>query len=205
MIGFSLTGCDVAIPPAIMYVAVELAAGRDPVVDGAKIVEQAAKQVGKTAGSTPTVQVVSTVPSQASKIVVTGKERLEVNKFTIPIDNCGGSSNVSQKISQSQSFVHKIVQDNSGKAGLELSIPWAKLMLELQTKYGYEDGQTDTRTINVDMSATPHTNQSYVLTWYEEWEIGTAEVVNNDKMARIPFRVKTNMIYDMASQQLKCP
>jgi len=133
-------------------------------------------------------------------------QTIETNKVTVPINNCGGSAPVVQQFVQSQTFIHEYRMEAGAGAGVSVSLPvgWAKLVFELQAKYGFEQGQIDTRTVGTTLEAAPGTNQVYVVTWKEVWEAGTANVlVGNDSLV-IPFRVRTNLIYSIDSNKLGC-
>ncbi|GAB1472076.1 hypothetical protein MASR2M66_29540 [Chloroflexota bacterium] len=133
-------------------------------------------------------------------------ERVETNKLTVPINNCAGSVEVSQKYSQSQTFVHQYTGEVGFNIGIEIPFAaWAKLTPEFTAKYGFENGQVDTRTVEYNMAAAPGTNVVYIVTWSEVWETGTANVINGNDTIVVPFRVKTNLIYDIASEPRTCP
>jgi hypothetical protein len=78
------------------------------------------------------------------------------------------------------------------------------LVAELQAKYGFEQGQIDTRQISYHMEALPGTNQVYVITWQEVWDSGVAQVNAGNDNITIPFRVKTNLVYQVDSTRLDC-
>ena len=58
-------------------------------------------------------------------------EEIEVDKITVPLDNCGGSAVIHQKFSNTQTFVYKYLEDKTYSGGAEISIPvitWAKIV-----------------------------------------------------------------------------
>lgn len=133
-------------------------------------------------------------------------EQVETNKLTVPINNCAGSVEVSQKYTQTQTFVHQYTGEIGFNIGVEIPLPlWAKLTPEFTAKYGFENGQVDTRTVEYNMAAAPGTNVIYIVTWSEVWESGAANVINGNDTIVVPFRVKTNLIYDIASEPRNCP
>lgn len=44
----------------------------------------------------------------------------------------------------------------------------------------------------------------YAITWKEVWESGIADMVVGKDTINIPFRIKTNLIYEVNSTQLSC-
>ncbi len=135
----------------------------------------------------------------------TRTDTVEVNKITVPINNCGGSAPISQKYTQSQTFVQQYTVEAGVKIGVDIPVAsWLRLLPELQAKYGFEQGQISTQTAEYNMAAEPRTNQVYVVTWKEVWESGTAEVTAGADMVLVPFKVKTNLIYQVDSQALQC-
>lgn len=136
----------------------------------------------------------------------TKTERVETNKLTVPINNCSGSMEVSQRYTQAQTFVYQYTGEVGFNIGVEIPfIAWAKLTPEFTAKYGFENGQVDTRTVEYNMAAAPGTNVVYIVTWSEVWESGAANVTNGNDTIVVPFRVKTNLIYDIASEPRTCP
>ena len=136
----------------------------------------------------------------------TTESEVEINKITIPIDNCGGSASISQKYSQTQAFVKQVNSEFSAKIGVEIPIVvWVKLIAEVQAKYGFEQGQLDSRTIEYQMGAEPKSHVIYVITWKELWNSGTAELTSSNQSFSVPFRAKTNLIFQIDSKKLACP
>lgn len=129
-----------------------------------------------------------------------------VNKITVPINNCGGSANIVQEYTQTQIFVHEYHAEVGGSVGLEVPLPFnlLNLQLELQAKYGFEQGQVASRTVSYRMEAEPGTNQIYVITWQEVWDTGTAQTITGADTITVPFQVKTNLIYKVDSSKLPC-
>ncbi|MFL5627374.1 MAG: hypothetical protein ACJ788_17500 [Ktedonobacteraceae bacterium] len=133
-------------------------------------------------------------------------ETIETNKLTIPINNCGGSSKITRDQMYTQSFLHTYSVEADAGVGAELSLPggWTTLLLDLQTKYGFQQNQFEAKTESYHMEAEPGTNQVYVITWQEVWESGTAQVVKGSDVITIPFRVKTNLISSVDSSRMDC-
>lgn len=129
-----------------------------------------------------------------------------VNKITVPINNCGGSAKIIQEYTQTQVFVHEYRAEVGGSLGLGIPLPFnlLNLQLELQAKYGFEQGQVASRTISYHMEAEPGTNQIYVITWQEVWDTGTAQTITGADTITVPFQVKTNLIYEVNSSKLPC-
>jgi hypothetical protein len=134
----------------------------------------------------------------------TTSEIIELNKFTVPIDNCAGSVRVSQKYTQSQTFIHEYHEETIAGVDLELPIFFTKIVPELQTRYGYENGQIETKTVEYDMAADPYTKITYIVTWQEVWENGVAKVNSDGTPIEVNFKAKTNLIYRIDSEPAPC-
>jgi len=134
----------------------------------------------------------------------TSTQSIDVNKFTVPIDNCAGSVVVSQKYIQSQTFIHEYHQETTAGVSVEIPLFFVKIVPELQTRYGYENGQIETKTVEYNMAAEPQTKVTYIVTWQEVWETGTAEVTSGSDLIEIPFKVKTNLVYQIDSEPSSC-
>jgi hypothetical protein len=155
---------------------------------------------------------VATEGTQTSGIFVqdisyaTRIEQIVTNKLTVPINNCAGSVEVSQKYTQTQTFVHQYTSEIGFSIGIEIPLPlWSKLTPEFQAKYGFENGQIDSRSIEYNMAAAPGTNVIYIITWSEIWESGAANVINGNDTIIVPFRVKTGLMYGVSSEPGTCP
>jgi hypothetical protein len=174
------------------------------------------KEIGSTLlKDDGTIVVVSkNIPSNgtltANNITIEGinyattSEIVELNKFTVPIDNCAGSVRVSQKYTQSQTFIHEYHEETSAGVSLELPIFFVKIVPELQTRYGYQNGQIETKTVEYDMAAEPYTKVTYIVTWQEVWENGVAKVNSNGTPIEVNFKAKTNLIYKIDSEPASC-
>jgi hypothetical protein len=145
------------------------------------------------------------VDAQVQDIKYDDNPRLvELNKFTVSIDNCGGSAPISQKYTQSQTFIHEYHTNVSFGIGLEISLFWLAVVPQLQFESGYSNGQIETKTIEYDMRAEPKTRVTYVFTWQEEWKTGAAEVMSGGDLISIPFEIRTNLIYNTDSESFSC-
>lgn len=129
---------------------------------------------------------------------------VELNKFTVSIDNCAGSAPITQKYTQSQSFIHEYHTSVTGGIGLEISLFWLKVVPQLQVESGYSNGQIETKTIEYEMQAEPKTRVTYVFTWQEEWKSGVAEVTAGGDLISIPFEIRSNLIYSTQSEPSSC-
>lgn len=166
--------------------------------DGTIVALSAPTPTGADAGDT----VFSTVESLSTGQTT---ENVILNKLTVPINNCGGSGRITQRYTQSQTFIHEYVSEFGGSAGVEVGVPWAKLIVELQAKYGFEQGQVDSRTADTTLDVEPGTNQIFVIVWSEVWDSGTATIMAGNDRIEAPFRVKKDVIYSIDSQKLACP
>lgn len=166
--------------------------------DGTIVVLSAASLAGNDTGGNALSAIESLSTGQSTDNVVS-------NKITVPINNCGGSGRVIQRYTQSQTFIHEYVSEVGGSVGIEAGVPWAKLLVELQAKYGFEQGQVDSRTADTTLEVEPGTNQVFVIVWSEVWDSGTATVMAGNDRIEAPFRVKKDVIYSIDSQKLACP
>ncbi len=138
----------------------------------------------------------------------TSVENVVLEKITIPIDNCKSDIAIKTPYSYSRTYIHKYIQEDTVGGGLNISIPkieWAKIVFELKSKYGFEDEQVNTSTITYDLAANPYSYQFYTITGTEIWENGLANVVKDNQPISVPFRVKTNLIYQISSETRQCP
>lgn len=135
-------------------------------------------------------------------------EEVPVNTI-LPINvlnNCDGTVEVGQKYTQTQTFIHKYTSEIGLTIGAEIPIGiWGKIMPSLQAQYGFEDGQVDTISIEYNTAAAPGTSVAYIVTLKELWESGVATVTTGNSEGKVPFRVKTNLIYEITSQPRTCP
>lgn len=151
-------------------------------------------------------------PAQLSDVAVkeiqysNQTEEVEINRLTIPLDNCGGSVELSQKYTYTQTFIHEYTTETGFTIGAEIPVyAWAKVLAEIQTKYGFKNGQIDTRAIEYNMAAAPRTSVVYYVVWKEIWETGTGNVSVTNSALNVPFRVKTNVVYEVSSEPRTCP
>lgn len=135
----------------------------------------------------------------------TGTDNVIVNKLTVPINNCGGSGRVTQRYVQSQTFIHQYTAEMGGGVGVQFGLPWMQLLVELQGKYGFENGQIDSRTADTTLEVEPGTNQVFLIEWSEVWDTGVATMLISSDRVESPFRVKKDVIYRIDSQRLECP
>jgi hypothetical protein len=136
----------------------------------------------------------------------TGQDVVQLNKITVPINNCGGSSPVSQEYSYEQTFYHEYKSEYT--AGVESGIPlpagWPEIVVELQAKYGFEQGQIASQKAVYHMEAQPKTKVVYVVNWQEVWDTGVATALAGNDLIEVPFRIRTNVIYEITSEEFSC-
>ncbi len=131
-------------------------------------------------------------------------QEIIVNRLTVPMNNCGGNAIVSQNYTQSQTLIHEYHAD----IGAGISIPvgsWIKVIPELQANFGYEQGQIETKTLEYNMATDPGTNVTYVITWKEIWETGSVDLLSGTDTVSFPFRARTDLVYQIDSEDLPCP
>lgn len=145
---------------------------------------------------------------QVEKINILGSETNELSAMTIPIliNNCGGSSKVTQKYTRTQTFIHEFSTGIGVKVGVDISLPiWFSVVGELQSQYNFKSGQVDTRTLDTELAAEPHTSVQYVIKWQEIWDYGEAEITDTTTTMSVPFKVKKELSYSIQSEGLGCP
>lgn len=133
-------------------------------------------------------------------------QTIDVNRINIPINNCQGSSRISQKYIQTQTYMHEYRVE--AQAGVSVDIPlalWLKVVPELSLRYGFSQGQIDTTTVEYDLIAEPGQYINYFITWQEEWGTGTVDLSENNQRILVPYRVKMNLTYKIESQAQSCP
>lgn len=185
---------DVATLPPEMQIANSLRLRSD----GAIVVESP---------NEPAAAATADSSSEVDSLSVESKEDTkQLKKITVPINNCGGNTTVSQQYTQAQTFVHTYNIGWTGGVGGEIPLPLRlHLIAGLELKYGFEHGQIDTRSIEYTMAAQPHSNVRYVVTWSEVWEDGTTALEMGGAKIEVPFKVRTNLIYAVDSVPLGCP
>lgn len=161
--------------------------------------------LASTITTTNNLQSVTSSISLQGMNIAEPSESIEINKLTVPINNCGGSAKISQKYTQTQSFVRQMSSEATASIGGEIPVVvWLKLVAELQIKYGFEQGQIDSRTIEYEMSAEPETNVVYTITWQEIWQKGFADLKSGSTEVKVPFRIKSDLIYSIDSSKESC-
>ncbi len=98
----------------------------------------------------------------------TGTEELHLETERIPIDNCGGPAAVTVRRQISKSFYHDVYVDVDSGVQIDAIL----VSTALGQTYGYEEGEMETRSFGIDMTAPAHTRVVYVLEWKEVWVKG---------------------------------
>ncbi len=147
-----------------------------------------------------------------SRILIQGitynvsQESVEINTEIIPIDNCNGNSSVLQEISVSQTIYHEYTTEVGATAGLNLPIPvgWPNILVELQAKYGFKQGEINSKQVSSTIEVQPGTNVMYTVTWLETWESGIAVVKAGTDLLEVPFRVRKSITHKTDSEAFSC-
>jgi len=136
----------------------------------------------------------------------TSTELIEINRITVPINNCNGSSAVSQEYTYSQLYYHEYKAEESTSFGVSASLPkgWPQIVATLENSYGFQQGEVSAQEVSYNMEAEAQTNVTYTVTWSEEWESGSALVDTADGVVEVPFTVRKNVIYDIQSEKFDC-
>ncbi|NIV32792.1 MAG: hypothetical protein GWN58_26105, partial [Anaerolineae bacterium] len=83
----------------------------------------------------------------------TGTEELHLETERIPIDNCGGPAAVTVRRQISKSFYHDVYVDVDSGVQIDAIL----VSTALGQTYGYEEGEMETRSFGIDMTAPAHT------------------------------------------------
>ena len=129
----------------------------------------------------------------------------EINEFDpirIPINNCGGTSDLVQKYTKT--YIHKIINETASTVGAGIQILWFSIMAEVESRYGVEDGQVTT--FETTMTVPAGQMVEYSIVRRQVWESGTARVDNNGTTIEMDYRVMKYEVYDVsAPEQKSCP
>jgi len=158
-----------------------------------------------TSSETTTAQIGDSNTEVKNIVGDEGLQVVDLSKFVVPINNCGGSSLFSQKYVQSQTMIHEYRAETT--AGIKFDFPvgiWLAIVPELQTKYGYEQGQIETKTVEYEMAVEPKTRVTYTITWQEVWQTGFAEILSGNDTILVPYRAKSYLVYKVDSEPLGC-
>lgn len=98
----------------------------------------------------------------------TGTEIVSSTRESLVISNCGGPAALTVIKSLSKSFSHDVIVQAGADAGINKSIVSAGVALQ----YGVQAGQSDVRTIAVEMTAPEFKKVAYELEWREIWKLG---------------------------------
>lgn len=133
------------------------------------------------------------------------QETVEINREIFSIENCQGNSVLSQTTSAIQTFYHEYETEVKGAMQADLFL-LAKLpiLLELQARYGFVQGQINSKEVSFNMEAQPETNVTYTLIWLETWESGIAIVEIESERLEVPFRVRKSIAYEVSSEASNC-
>lgn len=119
------------------------------------------------------------------------------------IENCQGNSALSQVNSSTQTFYHEYETEVLATASVDLPIK-LPVLLELQARYGFVQGQVNSKQVSFNMEAQPGTSVVYTLIWLETWESGIAIVEAESEKFEVPFRVRKSVTSDISSETSDC-
>lgn len=131
------------------------------------------------------------------------QETIEINREIFSIENCQGNSVLSQTTGATQTFYHEYETEVTATASVDLPIK-LPVLLELQARYGFVQGQVNSKEVSFNMEAQPGTNVTYTLIWLETWESGVAIVEAESEVIEVPFRVRKSVAYDISSEASAC-
>ena len=98
----------------------------------------------------------------------TGTEQLYMETERVPINNCSGPASVTVYREISKTFTHEVYIEAGAEVGLNIGVVSA----ELGERYGIRDGEAETRTVGVSLTAPAHSKVVYYLEWREVWAKG---------------------------------
>ncbi|MCB8966359.1 MAG: hypothetical protein H6660_05630 [Ardenticatenaceae bacterium] len=131
------------------------------------------------------------------------QETVEINREIFSIENCQGNSVLSQVTSSTQTFYHEYETETTATASVDLPIK-LPVLLELEARYGFVQGQINSKEVSFNMEAQPGTNVTYTLIWLETWESGVAIVEVESERLEVPFRVRKSVTSDISSEASAC-
>jgi hypothetical protein len=98
----------------------------------------------------------------------TGTEELYLETEQVPINNCNGPAAVTVHRQISKTIYHDVYVD----AGADVNLDAILVSTALGQRYGYQDGEMETRSFGVDLTAPANARVVYVLEWREVWVKG---------------------------------
>ncbi len=142
------------------------------------------------------------VGEPALDIVEIGTNAEIIDSETIPLFNCNNLNEYQLDIERTRTIEHKVTAEGQIEAGLH-----SIFVLSLAGRYGVEDGQTETRSYTVHLTAPPNSWNEYTINWRYLWREGQIIVYSPDNTQQVyPYRVRAGlefMITDIATKS--CP
>lgn len=131
-------------------------------------------------------------------------EEIELTRLVFPINNCAGNVRLSQQYSETKTFIHEYQFEVGAKVGATIPTIFGILSPQLQAKYGFKNGEVETKTFNYELAAEPGTGTKYTIIYREIWEVGTADLRIGNDLATIPFRIKKTLIQQIDTEKINC-
>jgi hypothetical protein len=138
-------------------------------------------------------------------------EKRTVSTETIPQNNCGGSTDISNTIEHSRSNVYEldlgegISVNVSGDADIP-DVGKVRVGAEVAAQYGVTYGQAESLSRSLTVSAKAGTNIQHTLQQVEYWETGELIIVAGEKILRYPYSFRKDFDIELVeSENVGCP
>lgn len=122
-------------------------------------------------------------------------EDIKLKDVEIPLDNCGGNSQINQRYFESEKYTHEF----NFSAGID-----AGIFRRIQARLGITDKQESEQTIESNFIAKARNKVIYTITWYEVWQHGSITYKTERGVKAIPFKVKAKLRYEIKSKNVSC-
>ncbi len=131
----------------------------------------------------------------------TDTEELYLETEQVPINNCGGPAAVTVHRLISKTIYHDVYVDT----GADVNLDAVLVSTALGQRYGYQDGEMETRSFGVDLTAPANVKVVYTLEWKEIWVKGTVYDPGTGK-TQGTYRVRKDIRMQLVgSYQEECP
>ena len=134
-------------------------------------------------------------------------EEIKIKEIDSPLNNCLGNSELRQRYTSSESYLHETNFNLQAKGKVRLPALWLlgiDLSTQLEGKYGFSEREFSSQTLEYEFIAKPRTNVNYKIIWYEVWQYGQVKVEAEEGLVTVPFKVKTKLKYIIETERKRC-
>ena len=154
-------------------------------------------------------------PTESAQAVVIPSgappEKRTISTETIPQNNCGGSTDISNTIEHSRYIVYElevgegISVNVNGDADIS-DAGQVQLGAKVAAQYGVTYGQAESLSRSLTVSAKAGTNMQHTLQQVEYWETGELIIVAGEKILRYPYSFRKDFDIELVeSENVGCP